>query len=220
MAADIPLVETASEGNLELEEADLDSSLSRLQEIHLAVCSSFFLSHVRLTQKNHQLRNLRETIPRLMESMVAHPDMPEQLQMGFSETARNAAIDLKSFARIMEDPRSRQILGKVKESKANNSQDITNWLVTEHEDWLEVKKEALDEENDYESRDLEVAASPTKVEGEDMRFSLERFRESHPSIEASYEEDARIIRVRTEAQIFDRSMLMSSDISTFGSYTL
>ena len=134
-----------------------------------------------------------------MDSVLVEPQAPEQLHLHFAQAARTAASDIKGFSQTMENPRNKEVLERAKESRAKNTEDITNWLVTEHQDWLDVKDENADAGVDSEIREGE-ATSAIDVKSEDMRLVLERFKESHPNLEASMEEGTKTITVRATAE--------------------
>ena len=130
-----------------------------------------------------------------MNSVLVDPPAPEQLHLHFAQAARNAASDIKSFAQIMEDSRTKEVLERAKESKARNAEDITNWLVTEHKDWLDVKDDQLGDALDL-GGDVGAAVSGAEITVEGMQSILEKFRESHLGVEVSLEESSRTIKVR------------------------
>lgn len=127
------------------------------------------------------------------------PPAPEQLQLHFAQAARAAASDVKAFTQTMEDPWSKMAFEGARESRAKNADDITSWLVTEHEDWLDVKKEDVDENIDLNGQDAGVSTA-AEISVEDMQAVLEKFKGSHPSIEVSLEGGSRIIKVWTVAR--------------------
>ena len=149
-----------------------------------------------------------------MDSVLVDPLAPEQLHLHFAQAARAAASDIKNFSQTMEDPRNTVVLEKAKESRAKNTDDITNWLVTEHQDWLDVKDENLDDVVAEEIREGETSSS-TGMKSEDIVPVLERFKNTHPDIEASMEEGSTTIKVRQElSRTFLDIVLTMLDVST------
>lgn len=134
-----------------------------------------------------------------MDSVLVDPPAPEQLHLHFSHAARAAASDIKTFAQTMDNPRTKEVLEKAKESRAKNAEDITNWLVTEHEDWLDVRNDDLDKNVDTGERGTGAALPAADMRAEDIQSVLGKFRESHPGIEASLEESSRTVKVYTLA---------------------
>ena len=135
-----------------------------------------------------------------MDSVLVDPPGPENLHLHFAEAARAAASDIKNFAQNVEDPYSREVLEKAKESRAKNAEDITNWLVTEHEDWLDAKRDDLDEDGKLNIEGNEALPPPAEMKAKDVQGVLERFKEAHSGIEASMEEPSRTIQVKISAK--------------------
>ena len=129
-----------------------------------------------------------------MDSVLVDPPAPEQLHLQFAQAAKAVASDLKAFARTMEDPHNKEALEKAKESRAKNAENITSWQVTEHEDWLDVKNHNVDETLDLQGRDVEDNPI-TELKVEDVQSGLDKFKASHPIIEASVEETSKVIKV-------------------------
>ncbi len=130
-----------------------------------------------------------------MDSMFIDSRSPDQLHSHFSQTAIGAAKDIKSFAQLTEESKSKEALNKAKESRANNAEGITAWRVSEHADWLDVKKEdaAEDSHMDTTSEELDTSAGDLTVD--DMQAILKKFKASHMGIEADLDEDTRTIKV-------------------------
>ena len=131
-----------------------------------------------------------------MDSVLVDPLAPDQLHSHFSQAATRAAREIKDFGHLMEQKKSKEVLEKARESRAKDAEGITGWIVSAHEDWLDVK-------NGEDSDDFEMAVdgedttgSTADVELEDMRAAVEKFKESHPDIEASFDVAARTIEVR------------------------
>ena len=140
-----------------------------------------------------QLRNLRGTIPRVMDSVLLHPVSPDQLHSNFSQAASGAAEAIKRFTQMVEDSKTREVIEKAKESRTENSEGITGWQVAEHEDWLDVKQE--DGNEDVEKEDEVNADAGEASSGKDMTAALDRFRSTHVGIEASLDEDSKRMTV-------------------------
>lgn len=199
MAMEAPSGEPIPTVEAELDEGSIATSLARLQEMHVAVCPSDTSNkYQECMLRFHclsKLRHLRETIPRVMDSVLVDPPAPEQLHSHFAQAATGAAQDIKSFAQTMEDARSKDVMEKARESRTNNPEEISAWLVTEHEDWLDVKKEGASEDIHMDRRDAEGEFIAVEVTAEDMQSELEKFKESHHGIEASFEESTKTIKV-------------------------
>ncbi|KAL2048668.1 hypothetical protein N7G274_000580 [Stereocaulon virgatum] len=177
MATVTPSMVSSSITESELDETSVISSLARLQQMHAS------------------LRRLRETVPRVMDSVLVDPSSPEQLYSHFSQAAMGAANDIKEFGHLMDQKKSKEVLEKAKESRAKDAEGITGWIVSAHGDWLDMKKEedSDDPEIDGEGKDTAVSAMDTNPE--DMQAVVEKFKESHPGIEASFDTDFKTVKV-------------------------
>ena len=151
-----------------------------------------------------------------MDSVLVDPLAPEQLHWYFAQAATGAASDIKSFAQTMEDGRSKNAMKKAKESKAENGEDITGWLVIEHEDWLEVKQDSACEDVDMEGRGSDVKVNATDSRSEDLQAALGRFRESHLGIDVSLEMTTKTVKVRATGKA-SRLLLILLDLFTSAS---
>lgn len=74
-------------------------------------------------------------------------------------------------------------MDRAKESRAESSEGITGWKVTEHKDWLDVKKEASpkDSADKLEEDNSQVNGSKE----EDLRAALKKLEGNHAGIETS-----------------------------------
>lgn len=170
---------------------------------------------IQLTRPLPQLRNLRDTIPRVMESVLVDPVPPEQFQSHFIQSATGAAAEIKRFAQIMENGRSKDAMGKAKESKAKNGEDITGWLVVEHEDWLDAGHDVASEDVDIEGEASGKKVFTAESTSGDVQTILEKFKESHPSIEVSLDDTTGTVKVWViEKAVRSPFMLLGLSTST------
>ena len=130
-----------------------------------------------------------------MDSIFVDSRSPDQLYSHFSQTAIGAAKDIKSFAQLIEESKSKDALNKAKESRANVAEGISSWRVSEHADWLDVKKEDATEDSPIDTNNEELDTSAGDLSLEDMRAILEKFKASHMGIEADLDEDKRTVKV-------------------------
>jgi hypothetical protein len=200
MATATPSMVSPSIIESEFDETSVLSSLARLQQMHASVrrnASRLQDEHFSLTVCIAlKLRRLRETVPRVMDSVLVDPLSPEQLHSHFSQAAMGAANDIKEFGHLMDQKKSKEVLEKAKESRAKDAEGITGWIVSAHGDWLDVKKEegSDDIETDKEGKDNTTSTMDTKTE--DMQAVVEKFKESHPGVEASFDVDSKTVKVR------------------------
>ena len=147
-----------------------------------------------------QLRNLRETIPKVMDSVLVDPPSPDQLHSNFSQAANGAAQSIKHFTQLVEDGKTKEVMEKGKESRMKDGEGITGWKVTEHEDWLNLKQEDGNNDDDDDDDDdgkeeesiVEVGDSPSM---KNVNLVLDKFRSAHVGVEASLDEDSRTLTV-------------------------
>lgn len=127
---------------------------------------------------------------------------PDDLYQAFSQTATNAVSNIQRFIKTIHDPGNQEVLKKAKESRAMNDKGIMGWLVTQHEDWLQAAAEdgiqslKLDEEDEVDEKSLEQRAG-------DIPLLLEHFREAHPAIEVSMNEETQKLEVLSTARSQD-----------------
>ena len=144
-----------------------------------------------------QLRHLRETIPRVMTSVLEITTSPDQLHSQFSQSATCAAQDVNSFAQLMEDAQNREVMCKARESRENNIEGVQAWMVAEHDDWLEVKRNKSEEEiRAAAGGGGNVAELDVEAEVGDLKTALNQFIEAHPDTRASLDEETMTIEVR------------------------
>ncbi|MCJ1467629.1 hypothetical protein MMC07_006254 [Pseudocyphellaria aurata] len=142
---------------MDINEIDIVCSLGYLQEMH------------------DGLRHLRETIPRILDPLLGKKSSPEALYGNFSRAATGAFKDIEEFSGIIDDPRNRSILERARISRAENSEGITGWKVTEHKNWLDMPmklspKDSADGLDEGKNRvnvsdELDLRAAMKKLEG-------------------------------------------------------
>ncbi|MCJ1472740.1 hypothetical protein MMC13_001389 [Lambiella insularis] len=158
------------------DEARINSSLAHLQEMHI------------------QLRQLRETIPSLMQTIHSDYRSPEDLYAAISQAAVAAVSGIKGFATLVREAKSQEILVKASESRVKNNEGVVDWLVTQHPDWLDrtveegVKQLRLDEDG----QESDIAG---QVGQEDVTTVQNKFRDEHPGIDVSHDQGANTLNL-------------------------
>ena len=142
-----------------------------------------------------QLRDIRETIPRIVESVTGEFPRPDLLHSHFKKAARDAAKDLKDFKHLIDQPKSKEALEKAKESRDRDSANITPWLVTEHDDRLDVKKDDSRDEGDSIDKDGDMKSTELEIRMEDVRIKIEEFAKSHEGVSTLFDPDLKTITV-------------------------
>ncbi|KAI9740711.1 MAG: hypothetical protein M1818_004676 [Claussenomyces sp. TS43310] len=83
-----------------------------------------------------QLRELRSTIPRLIEPLTVKQPSPEELYRKFASAALAANEEIKRFRDGMQDEETKLIFERASESRARDPRGITPWRITDEPDWL------------------------------------------------------------------------------------
>ncbi|KAL9017525.1 MAG: hypothetical protein Q9185_005148 [Variospora sp. 1 TL-2023] len=165
----------------EWNEAEVQSALARLHDMHI------------------QLRHLRDAVPRLIEPMLVHQRSPEDLYTNFATSVTTIRSDLDAFSAAYQEDRYQEVLRRAAESRAQNNEDIPAWKVTEHEDWLDVRKvdNTTDTTPDDGTTGIDIAVPPppTTTDPASLRTCIERFKQGNPNIKVSLDETTRKMKV-------------------------
>ncbi|KAI4096748.1 MAG: hypothetical protein LQ344_000888 [Seirophora lacunosa] len=160
-------------------EAELQSALARLHHMHI------------------QLRHLRDAVPRLIEPMLIQQRSPEDLYTTFAKSVTTIRSDVNTFTAACREDSYQDILRRAAESRTQNSDDVPAWKVTEHEDWLDVRKvdSPMDTTPDQTSAvNTGVHQTPT-TDLAVFRAAIERFKQGNPSIEVILDETTRRMKI-------------------------
>ncbi|KAI9776962.1 MAG: hypothetical protein M1835_005366 [Candelina submexicana] len=152
----------------EWDEAEFEAGLARLKELHI------------------QLRNLRTTIPRIIQPFVANHSSPEDLYDDFSKAAVTAATEIQDFRKDFEDRKTMLIFTNGSLSRRVNPERISTWRVTEHPDWLD-----RDEGGQGEKDDVVGEVEDELDDGEeeqDIGRIVEAFTTSYQELKVQYNE--------------------------------
>ena len=90
---------------------------------------------------------------------------------------------------------SQAILQKAKEDRVADLEGITPWMVTEHPDWLEVRKNVIESSSPAQAQELQTIGDGSFPAVQDPRAAVERFRAQHHGIEINFQEFPKIIEV-------------------------
>lgn len=74
------------------------------------------------------------------------------------------------------------MLEKAKESRAKKPDGISPWLVTEHPDWLDVKKEDISDDVDIAGTEEIMKTSSTDDKMGDIKAALDKLEKSYKGI--------------------------------------
>jgi len=100
------------------DEERLEKAMARLKEMHI------------------QLRNLRTTLPRLLEPLTKKQPSPETLFSEFARSSTTANQEVQQFQRLMKEEETSVVLEQARKSRAENPNDIKPWRAREYPDWL------------------------------------------------------------------------------------
>ncbi|KAL8762621.1 MAG: hypothetical protein Q9184_001422 [Pyrenodesmia sp. 2 TL-2023] len=160
-------------------EAQIESALARLQEMHA------------------QLRLLRDAVPRLIDPMLVQQPSPEDLYSTFATNVTTIKSDVKDFSITFQNSESQEILQKAEKSRAESKEDIPSWRVTEHEGWLDVR--GVDTSMDIAMGGMNGADPDADQEAsidlDYLRAATERSQKANPSVDFSLDEKSNMIKV-------------------------
>lgn len=148
-----------------------------------------------LTLTHLQLRNLRNTIPNLIEPMLEPHSSPEALYATFSHTAMTAAKNMRGFTELMEDPESKALLERARTRRLESKEVILPWRATQHEGWLDYNVASVGKDH-KEAMDESMPDKPAPDGADkDPCVILDAFKREHPTVIADMDESAKTIKV-------------------------
>lgn len=100
------------------DEAQLEQALRRLKDLHI------------------QMRNLRSTIPRMMEPMAITSSSPEAMFSTIRESTKAAYSEVREYKQLATDEESTKILERAKQSRKDNPKGIKPWRARDDPEWL------------------------------------------------------------------------------------
>lgn len=118
MATPTTNASAAAPKDIEWDEAHIDDAQKRLKEMFL------------------QLRQLRNTIPGIIDSLTSPGLTAEQLVDDVKKSGYRSQNDIKEFKRLWADPEVQKVFEHVKESRAKNGAGITPFRITQHPEWM------------------------------------------------------------------------------------
>lgn len=75
--------------------------------------------------------------------MIKKQPSPQTFYTQFAQVAIDTVNNIQDFVKYIGSDRSQEVLNRARISRAENPQGIRGWRVTEHPDWLEVKREDI-----------------------------------------------------------------------------
>lgn len=147
---------------------------------------------------HHQLRHLRDAVPRLIDPMLVQQPSPEDLYTSFASNATAIRSNIKDFSKSFQDDSCTEIFKKAEESRARSNEDIPGWRVTEHEDWLDIRN--VDSPLNLGTNRTSGSSHPDAsqkltMESEFVRAAIERFKKDNPDIEVFLDVTSGVLKV-------------------------
>lgn len=129
-----------------------------------------------------------------MRPLAFQQPTPETLHTDLLKIAIEACKDLKDFARLFESEKTQKLFDEAKASRVENPDGITGWIVTQHEDWLDVQKEKSSQ--DCIAAGMKNSSLGNEFNEEITREILDKFQKDHSGIGTSFmDESFRRIKV-------------------------
>ena len=122
-----------------------------------------------------------------MHSVLLDPPSPDQLHSNFAQAANGAAQAIKHFSQLLEDSRTKEVMENAKQSRRDNSEGIIGWQVAEHEDWVDVKQEDVNDDADKGEGDNADAGDDASLGS--ITAALDKFRSTHVGLDVSLDKD-------------------------------
>ena len=127
---------------------------------------------------------MRRAIPLVIEPLTLQHATPEDLYSAFAQKVTSTGKDLRAFTDAYDDPTYREYLKTAQESKTTDADGIRPWLISEHPDWMEIKKEEVEE--DMNRMSGKSGVSGTASVPQDVQQMLEHFRERYEGIHINH----------------------------------
>jgi hypothetical protein len=117
------------------------------------------------------------------------------------------AGEVERFAAAVRDPATEEVLGWVRERKAQGGEGAAGWLVTQHPKWLDRATEdaAQELQGDESQGDGDRKSVVVKEEGVDA--IVKQFQEDHPDVMLSFGENEKEVDIFTVPKRFTVGML-------------
>ncbi|KAL7918313.1 hypothetical protein ACQKWADRAFT_304506 [Trichoderma austrokoningii] len=86
-------------------------------------------------------RQLRNTIPKMLEPLVQKHPSPDILYAAFMKSVNDAQASIKEFSELMKDDTSRAVFDRADKSKEANPLGIVPWKHKDYPDWFVMDKD-------------------------------------------------------------------------------
>ncbi|KAL8725906.1 MAG: hypothetical protein Q9181_006242 [Wetmoreana brouardii] len=179
MAADVAMSEAPTHPETEWSEARIESAMARFHEMHA------------------QLRHLREAVPRLIDPMLVQQTSPEDLYSTYATNVTVTRSDVNDFSKLYSEDATRELFRQAEKSRAENSEEIRGWKVTEHDDWLDLSRVEIPLNAGANARVGQYKSVDQDVTIEGLHAAMEKFTKAHPDVEGSFDEDTKTLMVHS-----------------------
>ena len=138
-----------------------------------------------------QLQVLRRAIPSVVEQLTLQHATPEDLFSAYSERATFMGKKIQDFLNTYSSSEYGLLVEKAQESKDSDKEGIRPWLISDHPDWTEIKKEDVEKEM---RTTFNLQGHEEKDVSQDSGTILKRFGEQHDDVIIKYSETGKIDR--------------------------
>ncbi|KAJ9134498.1 hypothetical protein NKR23_g10085 [Pleurostoma richardsiae] len=104
----------------EWDEERIEAALRRLKDLHV------------------QLRNLRSSIPRMMEPMITQHSSPTALLSATNMATTTVQKEIGDFKSLMLEDSTKKVLDHAEQSRKENPKGIRQWRARDDPDWLNI----------------------------------------------------------------------------------
>ncbi|KAK7737839.1 hypothetical protein SLS53_006460 [Cytospora paraplurivora] len=87
-------------------------------------------------EQSDELRNLRSTVPRMMEPMSVPSSSAEAVFSTVRESTKAAYSEVREYKYLATDEQSTKIFERAKHSRKENPKGIKPWRARDDPDWL------------------------------------------------------------------------------------
>ncbi|KAH8126070.1 hypothetical protein ACSS6W_008414 [Trichoderma asperelloides] len=86
-------------------------------------------------------RQLRNTIPKMLEPLVQKHPSPDVMYAAFMKSVNDAQASIKDFTELMKDDTSKAVFDRADKSKEANPLGIVPWKHKDYPDWFVMDKD-------------------------------------------------------------------------------
>ncbi|KAK7408086.1 hypothetical protein QQX98_009741 [Neonectria punicea] len=102
------------------DEARLEEAMQRLKLLHIKV------------------RELRDTIPRMIDPLIQKQPSPDVMFASFMKSVNDQQASVSQFTELMRDDISKEVFAQADKSRDQQPMGITPWRHKDHPDWFRM----------------------------------------------------------------------------------